>query len=296
MEIHQTDDGIFIGQQKYAREVLKKFNMESCKEMSTPLMQNEKLCKDDSSNRVDERLYISLIGCLMYLIATQPDIQFAVSLLSRFMYCASELHLKSAKRVLRYIKGTLEFGIMFGRLEEVNLHGFSNSDWAGSSDDVKSTLGYLFSLGSGYFSWSSKKQEVVAQSTAESEYVAAVAAVNQALWIRKILADLKFTQEDQTVINVDNQAAIAISNNPVLHGKTKHFKIKYHFLREVQNNKEVVLVHCKSEDQLVDILTKALSKRRFEELRERIGVCIRRSKECWKNASSDASWEIPIFV
>ena len=107
MKIHQTNDGIFMGQQKYAKEVLKKFNMKSCKEISTTLMQNEKLCKDDGSNRVDERLYRSLIGCLIYLTATQPDIQFVVSLLSRFMHCASELHLKSAKRVLRYIKGTL---------------------------------------------------------------------------------------------------------------------------------------------------------------------------------------------
>jgi len=168
---------------------------------------------------------------------------------------------------------------MFGRLKEVNLHGFSYSDWADSSDDMKSTSGYLFSLGSGYFSWCSKKQEVVAQSTAEAEYVTAAATVNQALWIRKIFAYLKFTQEDGTIINVVNQAAIAISNNPVFHGKTKHFKIKYHFPREVQNNKEVVLVHCKTEDQLADILTKALSKRRFEELREKIGVCIKRSKE-----------------
>jgi len=128
MEVYQTYDGIFIGQQKYAKEVLKKFNMEGCKEMSTPLMHNEKFCKDDGSNRADERLYKSLIGCLMYLTATRPDIQFAISLLSRFMHCTSELNLKSAKRVLRYIKGTLEFGIMFGRMVEVNLHGFSDSD------------------------------------------------------------------------------------------------------------------------------------------------------------------------
>jgi len=181
---------------------------------------------------------------------------------------------------------------MFGRLEDVTLYGFSDSNWASSSDDMKSTSGYLFSLRSGYFSWNSKKQDVVVQPTAEVEYIAAVVAINQALWIRKILADLKFTQEDGTIMNVDNQAAIAISNNPVFHGKTKHFKIKYHFLREVQSSKEVVLVHCKTKDQLTDILTKALPKCRFEELREKIGVCIKRSKEeCWRIASSDAGWK-----
>jgi len=116
--------------------------------------------------------------------------------------------------------------------------------------------------------------------------------VNQALWIRKILADLKFTQEDETIINVDNQVAIAISNNPVFHGKMKNFKIKYDFLREVQSSKEIVLVHCKTKYQLADILTKALPKCRFEELREKIGVCIKRSKEeCWTIASSDVGWK-----
>ena len=289
MEIDQNAGGIFIGQQKYANKVLKKFNMDSCKKMSTPLMQDEKLCTNDGANKVNERLYRSLVGCLMYLTATRPDILYAVSLLSRFMHCASELHFKAAKRVLRYIKGTTNFGVTFRRSNEVSLHGFSDSDWAGSCDDMKSTSGYLFNLGSGNFSWNSKKQDVVAQSTAKAEYIAAAAAVNQALWIRKILEDLKFDQEDGTIINVDNQAAISISNNPVFHGKTKHFKIKYHFLREVQSNKEVVLVHCKTEDQLADILTKALPKSRFEELREKIEVGIKRSKEeCWRIASSDA--------
>lgn len=144
---------------------------------------------------------------------------------------------------------------------------------------MRSTSGYLFSLGSGCFCWSSKKQEIVAQSTAEAEYIAAAAAVNQALWLRKLMTDLKMIQDYATEIFVDNQAAIAISNNPVFHGKTKHFKIKYYFVREVQKNDEVRLVYCKTEDQLADILTKGLSKSRFELLKKRIGVCSKNSKE-----------------
>jgi hypothetical protein len=144
---------------------------------------------------------------------------------------------------------------------------------------MKNTSGYCFSFGSGIFSWCSKKQEIIAQSMAEAEYIAATAAANQVLWLRKILADLDMEQRKATKVNVDNQAAIAISNNPIFHGKTKHFKLKCYFLREVQKNEELQLIYCKTEDHLADMLTKPLSKTRFETLRNKIGVCSKRYKE-----------------
>jgi hypothetical protein len=153
------------------------------------------------------------------------------------------------------------------------LYGFSDSDWAGSLDDMRSTSGYCFNLGSGVFSWCSKKQEIVAQSTAEAEFIAATAAVNQALWLKKILSDLSMEEREPTEISVDNQAAIAISHNPVFHGKTKHFNIKLYFLREVQKNGDIKLIYCKSEDQLGDLFTKPLPVSRFEYLRKMLGVC-----------------------
>ena len=131
-----------------------------------------------------------MIGCLVYLTTTQPDILNVVSILSRFMNCASEMHLKVAKRVIRYVKGTSNFGIKFKRTEEFKLRGFSDSDWGSSIDDMKSTSGYYFSFGSGAFSWSSKKQDIVAQSTTEAEFIVVAAAVNQVLWLKKILIDL----------------------------------------------------------------------------------------------------------
>ena len=191
------------------------------------------MCKEDGADKVDEGYFRSLIGCLMYLTATRPDILNAVSILSRFMHNASELHLRAAKRIIRYVKGTSDFGVKFTWSKEFKLVGFSDSDWGGSIDDMRSTSGYYFTLGSSVFSWSSKKQETVAQSTVEAEFIAATAAVNQALWLRKILMDLNLEQKESTKIFVDNQAAIAISHNPVFHGKTKHFNIKLFFLREV---------------------------------------------------------------
>ncbi|KAH9715909.1 hypothetical protein KPL71_021251 [Citrus sinensis] len=166
MQVHQKENEIFLCQQKYAKEVLKKFNMVECKPTATPMNQNEKFCKEDGAEKMDERLYRSLIGCIMYLTATRPDIMHAVSLLSRYMHCASEIHFQAAKRILRYFKGIIDYGIRFSQVKNFNLHGYSDSDWAGCVDDMKSTSGYCFSFGSGIFPWCSKKQEVIAQSTA----------------------------------------------------------------------------------------------------------------------------------
>ncbi|RVX14481.1 Retrovirus-related Pol polyprotein from transposon RE1 [Vitis vinifera] len=232
MEVKQNHDGVFISQKKYAKEILNKFHMEDCKRTNTPMNQKEKFSKDDGAEKVDESQYRSLIGCLMYLTATRPDIMFSVSLLSRFMHCASEVHFQAAKRI-----------------------------------------DFVSALDPEFFSWSSKKQDVIAQSTAEIEYVAANATVNQAIWIRKILADLHMKQKEPTHIHVDNQAAITISNGSVFHDKTKHFKIKLYHLREEQKDGEVKLLYCKTEDQIADVLTKALPKARFETLRSKIGLC-----------------------
>jgi hypothetical protein len=279
MEIKQGKDEVFICQKKYAKEILKKFKLEECREMNTPMNSKEKLCKEDGTEKIDQVYFRSLVGCLMYLTATRPDILNAVSILSRFMHCASEWHLKAAKRVLRYVKGTCDFGIKFTKSKEFKLVGFSDSDWGGSTDDMKSTSGYCFTLGSGVFSWSSKKQETVAQSTTEAEFVAATAAVNQAMWLRKILSDLHLDHKEDTKIFVDNQAAIAISHNPVFHGKTKHFNIKLFFLREVQKDGVVTLVYCKTEEQIADLFTKPLPVSKFQDLRSKLGVCSSYSKE-----------------
>jgi len=273
MEVKQSQNEVFICQKKYAKEILKKFQMEECKATSTPMNQKEKLSKNDGADKVDEGYFRSMIGCLMYLTTTRPDILFVVSLLSHFMHGASELHLRAAKRILRYVKGTVSYGVKFEKCQSFKLYGFSDSDWAGSLDDMRSTSGYCFNLGSGVFSWCSKKQEIVAQSTAEAEFIAATTAVNQALWLKKILSDLSMEEREPTEISVDNQAAIAISHNPVFHGKTKHFNIKLYFLREVQKNGDIKLIYCKSEDQLADLFTKPLPVSRFEYLRKMLGIC-----------------------
>ncbi|KAG8499326.1 hypothetical protein CXB51_005873 [Gossypium anomalum] len=158
MEANQNKHGIFINQQAFALKVISKFSMSKCKSASTPVALEEKLSSTSEHDRVDEKRYRSLVGCLVYLTATRPDIMYSVSLLSRFMHCCNTAHFKAAKRVLRYVKGTLGYGVMLERAEELKLVGYSDSDWAGSVDDMTSTSGYFFTLGSGVFSWSLKKQ------------------------------------------------------------------------------------------------------------------------------------------
>ncbi|KAK5772763.1 hypothetical protein PVK06_049057 [Gossypium arboreum] len=202
----------FIGMEKaFALKILNKFSMQNCKTTSKSVAIREKLSSQGDFEKVSESTYRSLVGCFLYLTATRPNIIFSVSLLSRFMHCCNEKHFQTAKRVLRYIKGTLSYGMMFTKAESIKLIGYADSDWAGSIDDMKSTSRYLFTLGSAIFCWSSKKQTIVAQSTAKAEYVAAAGAVNQAIWLRKIMADLNQHQKEAIEINYDNQSAVAIA-------------------------------------------------------------------------------------
>ncbi|CAL9016013.1 unnamed protein product [Prunus brigantina] len=162
IEINQEEDGIFICQKKYTKNLLKKFKMYGCKTVATPFITNEKLRKEDGSSKANESVYRSLIGSLLYLTTTRPDIMYATSLLSRFMQNPSQIHYGAAKRILRYLQGTIDYGIWYKPTTDPRLFGYTDSDWAGSVDDMKSTSGYAFTIGSGIFSWSSKKQETVA--------------------------------------------------------------------------------------------------------------------------------------
>jgi len=162
IEVSQRNDGIFISQKKYIEDLLKKFKMYGCKPVSTPLVTNEKLQKVDEAPETDASRNMSLVGSLLYLTTTRPNIMFATSLLSRFMQKPSQIHLGVGKRILRYLQGTKEYGIWYKSIGNPTLIGYTDSDWAGSVDDMKSTSGYAFSLGLGIFSCASKKQATIA--------------------------------------------------------------------------------------------------------------------------------------
>ena len=272
IEVHQSNEGIFISQESYAKEILKKFRMENANPVSTPCITGLKLSKEGEGKLVNSTMFRSLVGNLMYLTSTRPDIMYAVSLVSRFMQKPYSNHWEAAKRILRYVKGTINYGIFYKANVPVNLIGYTDSDLAGSTDDSRSTSGYVFHLGRGAISWSSKKQAIVALSTTESEYIAACYAGCQLIWLRGILESLNQKQDKATSLLCDNSSTISVTKDPVLHGRTKHIRIRYHFLRELVNDGDVQVKYCKSEDQMADIFTKPLSRQVFEKHVESLGV------------------------
>ncbi|KAI5337779.1 hypothetical protein L3X38_017050 [Prunus dulcis] len=272
MGVTQTEGSIFIHQKKYALTLLDKFGLKDCKSVSTPLVATDKLKREDGSDPADESLFRKIVGSLLYLTATRPDIMFSACLLARFMHNPSKMHYGAAKRVLRYIQGTIDYGIEYVTGKSALLVGYCDSDWSGSEEDMKSTSGYAFSFGSGAFSWASVKQHSVALSTAEAEYVSAAEATSQAIWLRFVLEDFGEEQTTATTVFCDNTSAIAMAKNPVFHQRSKHIKRKFHFIRDAIQEDVIELLYCKGEEQIADIFTKALPKDRFDYLRRMLGV------------------------
>ncbi|PRQ55986.1 putative RNA-directed DNA polymerase [Rosa chinensis] len=278
IEILQSSAGIFISQKKYALEVLERFKMGNCNSVCTPTEVGLKLTKNGSGKRVNATLYKQIVGSLMYLTTTRPDIMFAVSMVSRYMEKPMEDHLVAVKRILRYLKGTADLGIFYKKFQSSNLCGFTDSDYAGDMDDRKSTSGFVFMMGSGAISWSAKKQQIVTLSTTEAEFVAAASSSCQAIWLRRMLGVLQNQQQSPTIIYCDNSSSIKLSKNSVLHGRSKHIDVRYHFLRDLMKEGAIELVYCPSNDQVADILTKPLKSAVFVKLRGELGMC------SWKEA------------
>ncbi|KAL2251280.1 UNVERIFIED_CONTAM: Retrovirus-related Pol polyprotein from transposon RE1 [Sesamum indicum] len=204
--------------------------MENCKPVSTPVECGVKLSFYEDGEKIDPIFFKSLTGSLIYLTCTRPDILFGIGLVSRYMEAPTSSHLKVAKRILRYIKGTINHGIFYGNSQDFKLVGYCDSDWAGDVDSRKSTIRFVFFMGNSAFTWNSKKQLIVTLSTCEAEYVAATSCVCHAIWLRSLLKNLKFAQEGPTGIYVDNKSKIALAKNPMLHERSKYIDTRYHFI------------------------------------------------------------------
>lgn len=178
----------------------------------------------------------------------------------------------AVKRILRYLKGTKNLGLLYVKQESTELTGYSDADWGGDNDDHRSTSGFLFQIGCAAITWRSKKQTCVALSTSEAEYMALSSAAQEAVWLRELMTELIRKPIKSTVIYEDNQSAICVAKNPQFHGRTKHIGIKYHYIREQVSNKKVELIYCPTENMVADTLTKPLSQLRFERLRLMCGM------------------------
>ncbi|GKB30818.1 hypothetical protein Tco_0870219 [Tanacetum coccineum] len=231
VQVKQTTAGIFLSQDKYVKDILNKFDFRTIKPASTPIEAHKSLGKDEEGEEVDVHLYRSMIGYLMYLTASRPDIMFAVCLCARFQVTPKVSHLHAVKRIFRYLKHQPKLGLWYPKDSPFHLEAFSDSDYAGDNHDRRSTSGGCQYLGRRLVSWQCKKQTIVAISSTEAEYVAAASCCAQVLWMQNQLLDYGFNFLN-TEIHIDNESTICIVRNPVLHSKTKHIQIRHHFIRD----------------------------------------------------------------
>uniref|UniRef100_A0A2N9EYP1 Uncharacterized protein n=1 Tax=Fagus sylvatica TaxID=28930 RepID=A0A2N9EYP1_FAGSY len=232
----------------------------------TPIEYNNRLNTHDGEPLPDATLYRQLVGSLVYLTVTRPDISYAVHIVSQFMAAPRSLHYAAVLRILRYLKGTLFHGLHFSSQSSLTLQAYSDADWAGDPTDRRSTTGYCFLLGDSLISWRSKKQSVVARSSTEAEYRALADTTAELLWLRWLLQDLGIDCSTAVPIHCDNQSAIQIAHNDVFHERTKHIEIDCHFVRHHLLQGTLQLRSVSSQDQLADIFTKPMPPGRFRDL------------------------------
>jgi len=198
----------------------------------------------------------------------------AIGMVGRFQSTPKQSHLLAVKRILRYLKGTFDFGLWHPKNSTLTITAFTDADWAGSIDDRKSTSGNAFFLGDCLVSWLSKKQSFVSLSTAKAEYIAAIDCCSQILWMKEALKDLDICIDLPITIYCENTSAITLNKNPVMHSRTKHIPIKYHFLREQVAEQNIILEYISTKEPIADILTKPLPREAFEHLCQKMGVIL----------------------
>lgn len=269
LEVWQKPCEIFFSQGKYIVKLLERFGMVDCKSVTTLMELNfKKLCESAAGpNLGNPSEYHQLVGDLMFLVNCRPDICFAVNILSQFMVEPHHMHWIAAKNLLRYLRGTITYGLRY-TVENVRLHGYFDVDWTGSVVDCKSRCGCCFSLGSDSISWMSRKQKSVSLSTIEDEYITASMTSCDAVCLRKLFSELFGHVLDTTVIYCDNQSGMRLSKNLVFHDHSKHIDIMYHFIGDMVQWGIIRLRHIGTDDHVVDILMKPLGKVNFLPFRE----------------------------
>ncbi|GJT77252.1 hypothetical protein Tco_1043977 [Tanacetum coccineum] len=265
------EDGIFFNQSKYIKEMLKKFGLEDSKPTKTPMSTEIKLTKDDEADSVDSSKYRGMIGSLLYLTASRPDIMFSVCLCARFQENPKTTHLEAVKRIFRYIRGTSHLGLWYPKGTGIETVVYADSSHAGDYVDRKSTSGICTFIGCCLTSWFAKKQTTLAISMTEAEYVFARKACQQALWMKQALIDYGI-RLDVIPIMCDNKGAIDLIKNHVQHSRTKHIEICHHFLRDNVQKGNISIEKVAFEDNIADIFTKPLKRKVFNYLRLGLGM------------------------
>lgn len=280
IEITYMENGcLFINQKRFAETIVRRFNMENAHQVCVPFDSQTKLENFENNMIVNNVPYKEAIGSLMFLaMVSRPDISFAVGVLSRYADKPTNGHWNGVRRVIKYIKGTLHYGLIYGKNDlkkNTQFLAYSDEDFAGDYVSRKSTSGYVIKLGNDLIALSSRRQQLVALSTTESEFIAACSTVQELVWLDRLLCDLINYKLETPILYVDNQSTIKIIKKTQFHCCTKHIDVKYNFVREKYHDNFYNIKYVCSKNQQADILTKGLPKTCFERLRRDIGVvCI----------------------
>lgn len=272
MEVARSNEGIVLNQRKYILDMLSETGMLGCKPADTPMDAGLKFEKNSTSTPVNKESYQRLVGKLIYLSLTRPDIAYPVSIISQHMSNPREEHMEAANRVLRYLKFTPGFGLIFKKNQDRSVKIYTDSSWAGELTDRKSVSGYCSFVWGNLVTWRSKKQTVVSRSSAESEYRAMALGICEGMWLKKLLTELELDEKQEFEVISDSQSAMSIARNPVQHDRTKHIEIDRHFIYEKVNSGVVKLHYVPTKSQLADIFTKALPRVTFDEFSSKLGV------------------------
>ncbi|KAG7536932.1 Integrase catalytic core [Arabidopsis suecica] len=274
-EVCRSPEGLFLSQRKYTLDLLNETGYKDAKPAKTPLEEGYKV--DRKGEKEDEKfndtpLYRKLVGKLIYLTNTRPDICFAVNQVSQHMQAPTVYHWSMVERILRYLKGSSGQGIWMGKNSNTELVGYCDADYAGDRMDRRSTTGYCTFLGGNLVTWKTKKQKVVSCSSAESEYRAMKQLTNELTWLKALLKDLRVEQDTPITMHCDNKAAIYIASNSVFHERTKHIEVDCHKVREKIVQGVTLPCYTRSEDQLADIFTKAASLKVCNFINSKLGL------------------------
>ncbi|KAJ3699854.1 hypothetical protein LUZ61_003559 [Rhynchospora tenuis] len=273
IEIARSPTGLFLSQRKYALDMLAESGLLGAKPAATPVEQNHRLAELSGMKMKEPERYRRLVGRLIYLTITRPELSYSVHTLAQFMHEPLEAHYDAALRVMRYLKGNPGQGVLLCADSKLQLNGYCDSDWASCPTTRRSLTGYFVMLGGSPISWKTKKQPTVSRSSAEAEYRSMANATCELVWLKSFLNSLGVTHEMPMNLYCDSQAALHIATNPVFHERTKHIELDCHFVRDRVKDGCVATQYVRSSEQLADIFTKALGRQQFHYLLGKLGIC-----------------------
>ncbi|XP_043687786.1 uncharacterized mitochondrial protein AtMg00810-like [Telopea speciosissima] len=272
ISVQNSSTGLMLSQRQYILDLLDRTHMIGCKPISTAMSPSQSLSRLGGTPMDDPTLYRSVVGGLQYATLTRPDISFAINKVCQFMHRPCTEHWAAVKRILRYLKSTIDHGLYVHRQPTLQLSAYSDADWAGCPDDRKSTGGFAIYHGTNLISWSSRKQATVARSSTELEYRAIANAAAEITWLQSLLKELGMYMAQAPILWCDNVGATYLTANPVFHACTKHVEIDFHFVRDKVAKGDLDVRFISTKDQIADIFTKALASKRYTHLLSKLKV------------------------